>query len=93
MALIIPGSLALRLMLIVSGSDDHFGVIRALLDVRLIPRVVTGTSAGALIAAFLCTHTEEELGWFIVPELADMITACSEPITYDTVTWAKKITL
>ncbi|KAH9808737.1 acyl transferase/acyl hydrolase/lysophospholipase, partial [Melampsora americana] len=81
----------------------HFGVIRALLDVRLIPRVVTGTSAGALIAAFLCTHTEEELDRFIVPELADMITACSEPITawvprlwrtgaqYDTVTWAKKL--
>lgn len=81
----------------------HFGVIRALLDVRLIPRVVTGTSAGALIAAFLCTHTEEELDRLIVPELADMITACSEPITawvprlwrtgaqYDTVTWAKKL--
>ncbi|KAG0139595.1 hypothetical protein CROQUDRAFT_70045 [Cronartium quercuum f. sp. fusiforme G11] len=81
----------------------HFGVIRAMLDVRLIPRVVTGTSAGALIAAFLCTHTEEELDRMVVPELADMITACSEPITswvprllrtgaqYDTVTWAKKL--
>jgi len=26
----------------------HFGVVRALLDADLLPRVVTGTSAGAL---------------------------------------------
>lgn len=34
-----------------------------------------------VVAAFLCTHTEEELDRMVVPELADMITACSEPIT------------
>lgn len=29
-------------------ASDHFGVIKAMLDVRLIPKVITGTSAGAL---------------------------------------------
>ncbi|PLW06532.1 hypothetical protein PCASD_05381 [Puccinia coronata f. sp. avenae] len=80
----------------------HFGVLRALLDAGLIPTVITGTSAGALIAAFLCTHTDEELDRLLVPELADMITACEDPISvwlprmfktgarFDTVLWAKK---
>ena len=61
---------------------DHFGVCRALLDANLLPRVITGTSAGALsersdstlvyslltsstflcpVAAFICTHTDEEV--------------------------------
>ncbi|WAQ90145.1 hypothetical protein PtA15_12A131 [Puccinia triticina] len=80
----------------------HFGVLRALLDAKLIPTVITGTSAGALVAAFLCTHTDEELERLLVPELADMITACEDPISvwlprmiktgarFDTVLWAKK---
>ncbi|POW20034.1 hypothetical protein PSHT_04015 [Puccinia striiformis] len=80
----------------------HFGVLRALLDAGLMPTVITGTSAGALVASFLCTHTDEELDRFLVPELADMITACEDPISvwlprlirtgarFDTVLWAKK---
>jgi len=80
----------------------HFGVLRALLDAGLLPTVITGTSAGALVAAFLCTHTDFELDHLLVPELADMITACEDPISvwlprmiktgarFDTVLWAKK---
>lgn len=78
----------------------HFGVVRALLDTGLLPRVVTGTSAGAigessesqrtekrltsflvLVAALTCTRTDEELRQMLVPELADRITACSEPFS------------
>ncbi|KAI8453647.1 acyl transferase/acyl hydrolase/lysophospholipase [Phakopsora pachyrhizi] len=82
----------------------HLGVIRALLDAKLIPTVVTGTSAGSLVAAFLCTHTDEELDQLLVPELAAMITACEDPLwvwiprffrtgaRFDTVAWAKKAT-
>ncbi|KAI9623678.1 hypothetical protein H4Q26_014405 [Puccinia striiformis f. sp. tritici PST-130] len=83
----------------------HFGVLRALLDAGLMPTVITGTSAGALVASFLCTHTDEELDRFLVPELADMITACEDPISvwlprlirtgarFDTVLWAKSAIL
>ncbi|KNZ63082.1 hypothetical protein VP01_1190g2 [Puccinia sorghi] len=75
--------LNLACILHVISFSDHFGVLRALLDAGLIPTVITGTSAGALgmIAAFLCTHTDSELDRLLVPELADMITACEDPIS------------
>ncbi|EPQ31691.1 uncharacterized protein PFL1_01024 [Pseudozyma flocculosa PF-1] len=80
----------------------HIGVVRALLDSNLLPKVVTGTSAGGLIAALTCTRTDEELKKLLVPALADRITACEEPISvwarrawhtgarFDTVSWAEK---
>ncbi|KAK4705122.1 hypothetical protein P7C70_g1096, partial [Phenoliferia sp. Uapishka_3] len=80
----------------------HFGVVRALLDTGLLPRVITGTSAGAIIAAFACTRTDEELKEMLVPALADRISACEEPLRiwaarvwktgarFDTLAWARK---
>ncbi|PFH52754.1 hypothetical protein AMATHDRAFT_139236 [Amanita thiersii Skay4041] len=80
----------------------HFGVVRAFLDAGLLPRVITGTSAGGLIAALVCTRTEEELKVLLVPELANKITACEEPLSvwlkrawttgarFDSVLWARK---
>ncbi|KAK2466237.1 hypothetical protein APHAL10511_001879 [Amanita phalloides] len=82
----------------------HFGVIKAFLDAGLLPRVITGTSAGGLIAALVCTRTEEELKLLLVPELANKITACEEPFSvwikrawntgarFDSVLWARKCT-
>ncbi|EST06372.1 Patatin/Phospholipase A2-related [Kalmanozyma brasiliensis GHG001] len=80
----------------------HIGVVRALLDSNLLPKVVTGTSAGGLIAALTCTRTDAELRQMLVPALADRITACEEPFSvwgrrawstgarFDTVKWAEK---
>ncbi len=56
----------------------HFGVVKAFLDAGMLPRVVTGTSAGGLVAALTCTRTDEELKDLVVPELADNITACED---------------
>lgn len=67
----------------------HFGVIRAFLDAGLLPRVITGTSAGALIAALVCTHTDAELKQLIRPELADKITALEDPFTVWIPRWLK----
>ena len=39
----------------------HFGVCRALLEKSLMPKVVCGTSAGGIVAAFVCTRTDDEL--------------------------------
>lgn len=58
----------------------HIGLVRALLDANLLPKIVSGTSAGGLIAALTCTRTDEELSRLLVPELADRITACEEPL-------------
>ncbi|KAF5333347.1 hypothetical protein D9611_002486 [Ephemerocybe angulata] len=59
---------------------DHFGVVKAFFDAGLLPRVITGTSAGGLIAAFMCCYTDEELRVMLVPEIADRITACEESV-------------
>ena len=82
---------------------DHFGVVKAFLDEDLLPRVVSGTSAGGLVAALMCTRTDAELKELLVPQLADRITACEEPFNvwfrrfwttgarFDSVAWAKKV--
>lgn len=66
---------------------DHVGVVKAFLDAGLLPRVITGTSAGGLIAALVCTRTDDELKLLLVPELANRITACEEPYSV----WIKRV--
>ncbi|ADV22477.1 patatin-like phospholipase domain-containing protein [Cryptococcus gattii E566] len=96
------GSSALCLSGGASFGYYHFGVIKAFLEADLLPRVITGTSAGGLCAALLCTRTNNELKELLVPELADKITACSDPFRvwfkrfrqtgarFDTIEWARK---
>jgi len=64
----------------------HFGVAKALLDANLLPSVITGTSGGALVAALLCTRTNEELKKLLIPALAYRITACHD----DVLTWMRR---
>lgn len=78
-------------------------MIKAFLDADLLPRVVTGTSAGGLVAALLCTRTDAELREILVPKLADKITACEDPFNvwikrfwktgarFSTLQWARKV--
>lgn len=80
----------------------HFGVVKAFLDAELLPRVITGTSAGGLIAALTCTRTDDELRVLLVPSLANKITACEDSFgvwfarfletgaRFDSIEWAKK---
>ncbi|KAI0719545.1 patatin-domain-containing protein [Cerioporus squamosus] len=80
----------------------HFGVVKAFLDEGLLPRVISGTSAGGLVAALICTRTDAELKELLVPELANRITACEDPFKvwfkrfwttgarFDSATWARK---
>jgi predicted acylesterase/phospholipase RssA len=82
---------------------DHFGVVKAFLEEGLLPRVITGTSAGGLIASLVCTRTDDELRKLLVPELAHRITACEDPFSvwakrawktgarFDSVMWARKV--
>ncbi|KAI5466093.1 hypothetical protein BGZ63DRAFT_347646 [Mariannaea sp. PMI_226] len=39
----------------------HLGVVKALFLRGLLPRIITGTATGALIAALVAIHTEDEL--------------------------------
>jgi TAG lipase/steryl ester hydrolase/phospholipase A2/LPA acyltransferase len=40
---------------------NHVGVVKALWEAKLLPRIVSGASAGSIICAVFCVHTDEEL--------------------------------
>lgn len=50
----------------------HLGVVKALFDRGLLPRIITGTATGALIAALVCIHTDDELPRFLNGESIDL---------------------
>lgn len=80
----------------------HLGVVKALFEANLLPTVITGTSAGGLIAALVCVRTDDELVQVLKPELSQKLTACSESMDiwvkrwwtsgsrFDAVDWARK---
>ena len=45
----------------------HLGVVKMLLDQGLLPRVISGSSAGSLVAGVVGTHTDKELEHFYRP--------------------------
>lgn len=61
-----------RPALLLSGGASlgmfHFGVIKALWEKGLLPQVVAGSSAGAIIAGILGVHTDAEVPEMLVPE-------------------------
>lgn len=40
---------------------SHIGVVQALYQADLLPRIISGASAGSIVAAVVCTRTDEEL--------------------------------
>ena len=50
----------------------HLGVVKALFSRGLLPRIITGTATGALIAALVGIHTEDELPKFLRGESIDL---------------------
>ncbi|MBT8446512.1 MAG: DUF3336 domain-containing protein, partial [Gammaproteobacteria bacterium] len=45
----------------------HLGVVKTLLEQDLLPRVISGSSAGSLVAGVVGTHTDSELTRFYDP--------------------------
>jgi NTE family protein len=45
----------------------HLGVVKLLLEHGLLPKVISGSSAGSLVAGVLGTHTDKELERFYEP--------------------------
>ncbi|CBX94480.1 hypothetical protein IAQ61_009678 [Plenodomus lingam] len=54
-----------RTALLLSGGGtfgmNHIGVIKALWEARLLPRIVSGASAGSIVGAVLCVKTDAEI--------------------------------
>ncbi|CAG8746678.1 597_t:CDS:2, partial [Acaulospora morrowiae] len=59
----------------------HLGIVKALFDADVLPTVITGTSAGALIAALIGVRKDDELSQVLNPKLSSRLTACSETFT------------
>mmetsp|Transcript_37495 Transcript_37495/g.44730 ORF Transcript_37495/g.44730 Transcript_37495/m.44730 type:complete len:541 (+) Transcript_37495:1-1623(+) len=47
----------------------HFGHVKALLEEGLLPDIISGTSAGSVVAATICTRTNEEIERDMKPEI------------------------
>ena len=66
-----------RVALCLSGGaafgNYHWGLIRALFDLKELPSVISGTSAGAFAAAFLGTRTNAEIESDLRPEVVNQI--------------------
>ena len=64
-----------RSALLLSGGASlglfHLGVIQELQLEGVLPRVITGSSAGSIIAGILATHTDEELTGLLEPGYVD----------------------
>jgi len=54
-----------RSALLLSGGATfgmaHIGVLKAMFEARLLPRIVSGASAGSIVCSVLCTRTDEEI--------------------------------
>ena len=54
-----------RSALLLSGGAtfgmNHIGVLKTLWEQRLLPRIISGASAGSIVCAVLCTKTDEEM--------------------------------
>ncbi|MEM8496600.1 MAG: DUF3336 domain-containing protein [Pseudomonadota bacterium] len=61
-----------RSALMMSGSGSllffHVGVIRALAAAKLIPKILSGASGGAIVGSIVSTHSDEELAGLLRPE-------------------------
>ncbi|KAL8880762.1 MAG: hypothetical protein Q9192_007949 [Flavoplaca navasiana] len=59
-----------RSALLLSGGAtfgmNHIGVLKVLWEARLLPRIISGASAGSIVCAVLCSRTDEE-----IPEVLD----------------------
>lgn len=54
-----------RSALLLSGGAtfgmNHIGVLKALYEAHLLPRIISGASAGSIVCAVVCTRTDEEI--------------------------------
>lgn len=55
------GTTALLLSGGASMAVYHIGVIKALWEQNLLPRIICGSSAGSIVAALVCTRPYEEI--------------------------------
>ncbi len=65
-----------RSALLLSGGATlgfyHLGVVKALWNADLLPDVISGASMGAMVAAGVCSRTDDELDELFAPDVPDL---------------------
>lgn len=65
-----------RSALLLSGAGSllyfHVGVVKALWEQRLLPKVISGSSGGSFVAALVGTHSDDELKKIFDPEFLEV---------------------
>ncbi len=60
-----------RTALLLSGGGTfgllHAGVIKVLWEQKLLPKIISGSSAGSIVAAMVCTRTDKETHFLMDP--------------------------
>ncbi|KAK5672534.1 Lipase 5 [Batrachochytrium dendrobatidis] len=65
-----------RTALLLSGGGAfgliHIGTIKAMFEMRMLPKIISGSSCGAIVAAATCIHIDSELPIVLNPELLNL---------------------
>jgi hypothetical protein len=54
----------------------HFGVVKALLEMKCLPNIISGTSAGSVVGAIVCTRTDDEIRRDLDPRILSQKLTC-----------------
>ena len=69
-----------RTALVLSGGAMmgcyHFGTVKALLEEGCLPHIISGTSAGSVVGAVVCTRDDEELKRDLDPKVLEQKLTC-----------------
>jgi len=58
----------------------HIGAIKALFEAGMLPAIISGSSAGALVGCMVCCRSDDELPEVFQPEVQRLVAcACGEP--------------
>jgi len=66
----------------------HLGVLKALTALRMLPKVISGTSAGAVVAAIACCRTDDELA-FVLSDQQDLFREMGPQGPFTGSTWSQ----
>jgi predicted acylesterase/phospholipase RssA len=69
----------------------HIGTLKCLIEAKCLPQIISGASAGSLMASFIAVRTDQEvLQELCVPESERFFRACEEPTLVKLTRWLKK---
>jgi TAG lipase/steryl ester hydrolase/phospholipase A2/LPA acyltransferase len=51
----------------------HLGVLKTLFESKLLPRIISGSSVGSILASMVCVKSDEELTFLFQPDKLEMV--------------------